>query len=159
MKKTLLVLTAFFLSLSAAQIALGDELKKEVLTKHMSGEVSAISSNFLALMYNVDMKAQTSYEMTFKIDKNVKLEGRNSLSEIGQGDTVSIVYDETTETDNQGKQRTVECLVKRLIFVKQGLNQFQEPEPKQASPDISQADSDESGAPEKKEDLWDLIKK
>lgn len=150
MKRMFLVLAGFFLSISVIRVALADEVKKEVLTKHMSGEVSAISSNFLALMYNVDMKAQTSYEMTFIIDKNVKLEGKNSLSEIGQGDTISIVYDETTETDSQGKQRTTECLVKRLIFVKQGLNQFQEPELKN-TPEIA--------GQEEKEDLWELIKK
>ena len=116
------------IKIALAQEETGKLKNRDVQSKHMTGEVSGISSNFLALMYAVDEKAQTSYEMAFSVDKNVKVEGKDKLSEIAAGDTVSVSYDETTEKDEKGENpRIVERLVKRIVLVKEAPPQVKEP--------------------------------
>jgi hypothetical protein len=96
-------------------------------TKEMTGEVSGISKNFIALVYGESKDA--ALEMTFAVDKDVKVERKKGVSEIGVGDTVSVTYDETTETierENKKETRIKERVAKVITFVKPGPKEFQE---------------------------------
>lgn len=116
----LVLILVFVLSAEAG------EPRKEVYSKHLSGEVSGISSNFVAILYGVDNERQTSMEMAFTIDKDAKVDGKKSLSEITPGDTVSVAYEETTQTDEKGYTRVKERVVKRITFIKRVPKEYEE---------------------------------
>ena len=151
--KTVVLVMALGLALISGR-ANADESKKEVLAKHMTGEVSGISANFLGLVYNVDQKEQTSYEMAFSLDKDVKVEAKAGLSEISPGDIVSVAYDETLETDDQGNKRVMQRLVKRIAYLKPSADKLEEAKREEKA----NAEAQVTAAEEKKE-IWDLIKK
>jgi Cu/Ag efflux protein CusF len=107
-------LTISALAQEAAQEAT-QEKKIEVLSKKISGEVAGVSKNFLAVMYDQD--EEVAYEMTFKVEKDVKVLNIGDLLEIKFGDTVSVNYEETVELDpveNKIKSR----VAKVISFVK-----------------------------------------
>ena len=119
-----------------------EEAKKIVVVKEMQGEVSGISSNFIAIVYGQDKKA--SYEMALTMDKDVKVEDRKSLKDIGVGDIVSVSYEETTETKKEGDKdisRVVSRVVKKIRFIRPGAK-LQE---------IEMRSLEESGQPEETE--------
>lgn len=96
-----------------------EEAKKTVVVKEMQGEVSGISNNFIAIVYGQDKK--TSYEMAFTMDKDVKIEDRKSLKDIGVGDIVLVSFEETTETKKEGDKdisRVVSRVVKKIRFIR-----------------------------------------
>jgi len=98
-----------------------EEAKKTVAVKELQGEVSGISSNFIAILYGQDKK--TSYEMALTVDKDVKIENRKSLKDIGVGDIVSVSYEETAETKKEGDKditRVVSRVVKKVRFIRPG---------------------------------------
>lgn len=98
-----------------------EEAKKTVAVKELQGEVSGISSNFIAILYGQDKK--TSYEMALTLDKDVRIEDRKSLKDIGVGDVVSVSYEETTETKKQDDKevtRVMGRVVKKIRFIRPG---------------------------------------
>lgn len=129
------------------------ELKKITVEKTVSGEVSGISSNFIAILYGQDKK--TSYEMALTIDKNTKVERKDSLKEIGVADTVSVKYEETTQTHKEktekGKEKDVTKVLGRVAkvisFIKSAPKELQSLEEKEL-PAPEQAEESE---PEKNE--------
>lgn len=105
----------------AALAALEEESRTTVVVKEMKGEVSGISSSFIAILYGQDKN--TSYEMAFTMDKNVKLEDKKSLKEIEPRDIVTVSYEETSETkkvDDKEVTRVMSRVVKRIRFVRAG---------------------------------------
>lgn len=78
--------------------------KVEVATKTITGEISGISSNFIALLCGVNPQSGAASEMAFNLDKGVQVEHKNSLKDLMLEDMVDIVYDEITVTDKEGKQ-------------------------------------------------------
>lgn len=92
------------------------EIKKTVTVKTIQGEVSGISSNFIAVVYGQDKK--TSYEMAFNIGKDAKIEYKKSLKEISVGDIVAVEYEETVEIKKGEKPRTTQRVVKMIKFLK-----------------------------------------
>lgn len=97
-------------------------------TTEVQGEVSAITKNFIAIVYRRD--GATEYEMMFPLDKNIKLVHRQSLSEISLGDIVSVEYEEVTEIDREGRE-TSKRQAQKIYFVKRPAPRPQplEPEP------------------------------
>jgi hypothetical protein len=93
-----------------------EEERLERVSKQISGEISGISSNFIAVVYGSD--SQTSYEMALNIGKDVKLEYIKSLSEIGVGDTVKVTYDALYQIDKEGKKRLINNEPKKISFVR-----------------------------------------
>lgn len=94
------------------------EEKEEIARKSVSGEVGGISANFIAVAYGMSEKEQSSMEMAFDVDKNVKIEHKKSLKEIGLGDTVEVVYDEIKKIDAQGKVKSSRRLARVIVFVR-----------------------------------------
>jgi len=83
------------------------------LTKQVVGEVGGISSNFIAVDYAKDGKAIR--ELALTMDKNTK--GlRKSLKEISVGDIVAVSYEETIETVEGQKPKTLKRLAKAVEF-------------------------------------------
>jgi len=122
---------AVFLVLALTASGFAQEAKKSTVEKTVSGEVSGISPNFIAIIYGQDKK--TSYEMALPIDKNTKVERKDSLKEIGAGDTVSVKYEEITqahkEKTQKGKEKevtkTLGRLAKVITFVKAAPKELQ----------------------------------
>ncbi len=92
--------------------------------KTLTGEVSGISSTFLAITYAQD--AESAYEMTFTVPNDVKLKGKEKIKDIHTGDTIFVLYEETTQSlkkkDKEGKEieeiRVLGRVVKEITFVK-----------------------------------------
>jgi hypothetical protein len=118
---SLILFSGLICSVNAAEKGAEDkeEPKKITLEKTVSGDVSGISPNFIAILYGQDKK--TSYEMALVIDKNTKVERKKSLKEIGAGDTVSVKYEETTQTHKEktekGKEKDITKILVRLAKV------------------------------------------
>lgn len=94
---------------------------RTVVVKDMQGEVSGISSNFIAILFGVDEKS--SHEMAFTMNKDVKVEHKKSLKDIGVGDLVSVNYEEISETTKQDDKDITRVLsreVKRIRFISEG---------------------------------------
>jgi len=77
-----------------AELAHQTEENVVVVTKEMSGKVSAISSRFLTLEYASDAKKGVSNEMYLTFGDDVKLRHTRSLGDLKFGDTVSVQYEE-----------------------------------------------------------------
>ena len=114
-------------------VAIGPDEKGPELTdrKTFRGEISGISSNFLALEISAD--ATAAREMTFKVSKDVRLIGRDKIMDFKNGDTVSVLCEETTQSvtkkDKAGKDikevKVLGRVVKEITLMKAA----PEPEP------------------------------
>ena len=91
--------------------------KVELVTKTITGEISGISSNFIALLCGVDSQSGAAKEMAFNLDKNLQIEHKNSLKDLMLEDMVDIVYDEITVTDKEGKV-SIKRQVRLISFLK-----------------------------------------
>ena len=103
----------------AKEVKVEEKVEKiEKVTKEITGEVTGISKNFIAVEYGIDLKEGAALEMAFNIGKDIKIEYKNTLSEIGQGDTVAVTYEEITTKDKEGKIKRIERLPKVIKFMK-----------------------------------------
>lgn len=140
-----MVLVLGFMGVALAQKGKPEAKEKNIsksVFKEITGEVSGISSNFIAIVYGQDKK--TSYEMAFSMDKDVRIEDRKSLKDIGVGDIVSVSFEETTETKKQGDKditRVVSRVVKKIRFIRPGakiqeieMRSLEEPEQPEETP-------------------------
>jgi len=97
-----------------------------VVTREVTGTVSAITPQFINVVYSSDKKAGIEYEMPLAIGKDVELRYKRSLHEIKFGDTVSVKFDEKQRTvtpqggDGRRKVETqvVSREVQRITFLK-----------------------------------------
>jgi hypothetical protein len=95
-----------------------DEPREEVSDKTLEGEVSGVSPTFLAIVYGQDDK--TSYEIPFKVNKNVRFERAKSMDDVKVGDSVQVAYEERllkSEKETQVKARTL-TLIRLLVSAK-----------------------------------------
>jgi hypothetical protein len=76
-----------------------DEIK--MVTKTVSGEISARGPNGIALVYEKDDVKRSSKEMWFPYEGEVKLIGYKEKMDIGEGDSVTVTYD---EAENSSKR-------------------------------------------------------
>jgi hypothetical protein len=95
--------------------------KREVVPKTVTGVVSGISYNFIAVMYGHDAKGEVAREMAFNVDKNVRIEHKPGIKDIKAGDTVTVAYDEITVTAPDGS-KAVQRITKAIAFLRQGQN-------------------------------------
>jgi hypothetical protein len=105
-----------FLGIGIAEEKKGAEVKKKTLTKSVQGEVSGISYNFIAVIYDQDEKS--SYEMALNVPKDVKIEHKNRILDIGVGDIVDVTYEETQEIKGDEKPRLLSRIAKVVKFLK-----------------------------------------
>ena len=88
----------------------------KTVAKEFTGMVSGISAGFIAVDGGVSAESKAALEMAFNLDKDVKVVHKKNLSEIVLGDTVTIHYNETTQTSAEG--RTMRSTrVREIVFV------------------------------------------
>jgi hypothetical protein len=92
--------------------------KEVVVTMEVSGRVSGLSPNFIAVIYGRDDTGKVSLEMAFNLDKDVKVAHKNSIKEIGLGDEVKITYAEITRFSAEGKMISRRRVAKEVAFVR-----------------------------------------
>jgi hypothetical protein len=100
--------TVLALETPTAQI---DQPKEETREKTLEGEVAGVSPNFIAIDYGQDSK--TSYEMTFNITKNTRLERIPDVKKLKPGDTVWVSYEETVI--KKGKETWVKQRIVKVL--------------------------------------------
>jgi len=92
------------------------EVKREVFTREVSGEVSGITKNFIAVLYGQNDKE--SFELALPMDKSTRASQRK-FSEIKVGDMVSVTYEEVVETKKGEKSKVIRRLAKVVEFRRQ----------------------------------------
>ena len=80
-----------YISLAAAQ----EQVESEA--RVASGEVSAINSSGIAVVYDRNYDTGAEYEIYFPVDKTTPIKHKTSLKEINVGDLVSVDYIKTKE--------------------------------------------------------------
>ena len=104
----LLILSLVLLNLALAQNGPGK-------AKIISGEVSAISKDFIAVVYRSDNTHGSEEEIALPIAKDATVEHKKSLSEIIPGDMVDVEFEEYTEETPQGSRSKRVAVVVRFL--------------------------------------------
>lgn len=94
--------------------------KIEVENKTLSGRVSGVSKNFIAVEYGMSPREESVLEMAFNIDKDVIFEGTKKIEQIVLGDIVQVKYEVTTKTIGEGleAQKFRSHVAKSVKFLK-----------------------------------------
>jgi hypothetical protein len=130
MKNTTLFLTAALVMVNCAaglcaegakpgQNKQGLEKKEPVVTsnlKEIQGEVSSLSKRSISVVYGRDEAKAEEYEMLLPFDpKDIKLEHKQSLSEISPGDVVLVQY--TEDTSDYGSRQETKIKARTIRFL------------------------------------------
>jgi hypothetical protein len=125
----ILLVTVLVLGLMQTALAEEKEIKKTAVTKQITGEVSAVMKDFIAIVYERDEKNGTEKEMALPIDTEaLKVERKAGIGEVQVGDTVTVKYEETTEEAQEGKKISRKAKVIRFIKPAPAQPQAYEPE-------------------------------
>lgn len=120
--------------------AKSDQPKEEIIEKTLDGTIAGVSPNFLAIDYGQDEK--TSYEMTFNITKDTRLERIKDIRSLKTGDTVWVRYNE--KIIKIGKEvRVLDRVLKVLRFLN-AAKVISEPEPVTQAVSNTTANAEES---------------
>jgi len=111
----LVILIASLIFVNTLSAKEPEKIKKEVIIRRVSGRVSGISANFIAVEYAVDSSA--AHEIALTMDKDTR-GVKKELNKIGTGDTVAVTYDEMIETGKDNIPKVKKRLVKTVEFVK-----------------------------------------
>ena len=115
---SLAVMTGLIILLSGAVLAQENQEKNiEVAQKEATGVIGSLSANFIAIETGVDSQAGAATEAAFDLSKNVRIEHKNSLKDLKVGDTVTVGYEETIETRDDGRKMR-KTSVKTITFLK-----------------------------------------
>lgn len=104
-REIILALSIMGIGLCVCSIAPGQgegTKKTGRVVKGISGEVSAISKDFIAIVYRRDEAKGTEEEIALPIAKGVIIEHKKNLSEIAVGDTVNVEFEEVAEETREG---------------------------------------------------------
>ena len=117
-KRMVLIMAAGIFIICGIALADGDRRVSIVraVSNEVEGEISAISKNYIAVVYNQDTEKGIEHEMSFFIDNSVTLEHLKSVSQISVGDRVRITFDEET-VQEEGKEHN-RRKPKKLSFVR-----------------------------------------
>ncbi len=111
---TAVIFLSFTCLLSAQEAK--TEKKIETREKEVSGKITSLSSNFLAVESGIDQNEGAALESAFNLDKNVRVIHKKNLKELNIGDTVSVGYEETIETMEDGRKMR-KSAVKTITFL------------------------------------------
>lgn len=131
-----LMLSLSFICAVFCQEQENTETKLFSTIKEVVGEVSVVSRDYIAIVYGRDEKKGLEEEVLLPLIKNVRIEHKQSLSQIKAGDTVKVEFEEITE---QGKESTKRRrIARKIVFVRAAENKpeaFKLPEPGEGLPD------------------------
>ena len=85
------------------------------IMKGVSGEVSAISKDFISVVYRRDEAKGSEEEIALPVAKDVIVEHKKSIAEIGAGDLVDVELEEYTEETPEGPKSKREAKVIRFV--------------------------------------------
>jgi hypothetical protein len=97
---------------------------KNVQTKEVEGTVSGLSASFIAVVYGRSEEG-IAQEMAFTLNDKVRIAHKNSLKDIGVGDSVKVIYEETIEKKQEGSQSSKRA-VKQIVFLRQAPKQIEQ---------------------------------
>jgi len=116
MKKIVLVLLGIGLGIG---LIFAEEKKEKNIVKstekEITGEVSAISKNFIAIVYQRDEEKGIEYEMAFTLDENIELKNKKRIEEINVGDIVKLTYEENIEESALGERKVNKAKVVEFL--------------------------------------------
>jgi hypothetical protein len=74
--------------------------------KGIEGEISGMTKRSISIVYSRDNQKGIEYEMLLPFAKEgIKVEHKKNLSELAQGDTVRVSYEEVIEENEQGEKK------------------------------------------------------
>lgn len=114
----ILFATVAMVSLCSSLFAQGSEpkVKVDVKSKQVSGIITSISPFFIAVETGLNDEKTSALESTFNLPKGVRVIHK-TLKELQFGDTVSVSYEETIKTlENGKKMRTTKVI--SITFLK-----------------------------------------
>lgn len=111
----LAIVLIFLGSLSFAQEDKEDRKVVRRVMNGISGEVSAVSKDFIAIVYRRDEAGSSEEEMAFPIAKDAVVEHKRSLSDIGVGDLVDVEFEELSEETKEGVRSQRKVKVVRFV--------------------------------------------
>lgn len=95
-----------------------EEKDAKTLAKEVTGEVSGISNNFIAVVYSRDEAKHSEKEIPLTIEGAPRLEHIGNLSQIKLGDTVTVQYDELIGVREDGKEIVTGRRAKVIKFIR-----------------------------------------
>lgn len=87
------------------------------IMKEVTGEVSAIDKHCIAVVYRHD-PVEGDYELPVTIKNPPRMKHADSLDQVKAGDTVTVEYEQITDTDADGKEIVGDKFAKTVILVK-----------------------------------------
>ena len=84
--------------------------------RSITGTVSIIRDNYISIVFKTDSATNEDYEMIFLLDETVTFQ-RAELSELEEGDTVLISFDEFSEEDDKGAKKFKKRITKNIKFL------------------------------------------
>lgn len=114
---TITALMVLGVALTTAFAYAQDEKPKKTgnIMKGVSGEVSGIAKDFIAVVYRHDEARGSEEEIALPVAKDVIVEHKKSISEIGVGDLVDVEFAEYTEETPEGPRTKRVAQVIRFI--------------------------------------------
>ena len=88
---------------------------QRVAYKTVTGQVSAVSLNFIAVEYEHDEQQGTAAEMAFPIDERIKTMMRGLLQSLKSGDRVRVEYREITRSN--GTEQFVKRVATNVTYL------------------------------------------
>ena len=93
------------------------EDKVTVVKKSVAGEVTGVMANFIGVSSGEKSTTGAPREFAFNLNKDVKLEHKKELKQIGVGDTVKVDYDEVTTEKSDGSKSS-KRVARTISFMK-----------------------------------------
>lgn len=87
----------------------------QVSLKSVKGPASVLRSRFIEVEYASDDDG--AHVMVFPLSENIEIQNKKSISEIQQGDTVELIYEERTWLTEEGEEKS-EVTPKKIRFLK-----------------------------------------
>lgn len=138
-KKITQIGLAIVLVLGFVGVACAEETNKEekieTVVNQVTGEVSAISKNFIAVVHGLDAKGEAALEIPFNIGKDIKIEHKRSLSEISVGDTVMVTYEDRIKQE-QEETRVLSRVPKVISFLRPAQKSLVSVAPQEEAPQV-----------------------
>lgn len=97
----------------------GKKITEKILKRTaqaVQGEVATRGTDFISVVYKRDLEKGIDYEILLHLDKDTKVEHKNNLKEIQEGDTVYIQYEE--EAVELADRQETRLIAKLVSFVK-----------------------------------------
>ena len=84
---------------------IGDMIPKYV-SRQIRGEVGVVRPTYITVIYAYDQEQNKDWEIVVPVGENAHIVGVNGISDINEGDTVEIIFQEKNWVDKEGIGRS-----------------------------------------------------